>query len=349
MATLKIPTYETDFLVSFGNGPDGAEIKKMNPLWWRFLASMAAQITGIDPSVTPVNAAGILGVVEGVPDAFVARSDNADIALGVAGSIAVGRNDGAGDLVAQAMERIPDQIRGDGAYDLALQALQLVSAMSITRSGSQQIVVYTQAQYAVAYAAGLGTDALFVFVSDYVHMIYWDGSAANFAGDQSGCISLWESDPGTGYHLCDGSTVNRLNADGTITGVTLQDLTSVGALAAFLEAGGANSGPTAATAPGFSGASATGNAAFNPANTVGGTANISGNTGNDSGTQIVAAGAGATVPAEPHTHSAGTIADSGHIHAYTPTDTGHAHGKGTFAVDSTGEPRKLVRRPFYRQ
>lgn len=203
-----------------------------------------------------------------------------------------------------------------------------------------EILICTQATFPVLTA---GSIPVFVFVSDYAHLIYWNGTTATFAGDQSGCISLWESDPGTGYHLCDGSTVSRLNADGTKTSVTLPDLTSSGAAAAFLEGGTPNSGPTAAVAPTISGHTDTGTAVI-AGTTASGAAAIGNDT--DGGITFLAAGLGSTAAINPHTHI-----DSGHTHdSGTIADSGHQHtlSSANAPISATGEPRKLVRRPFYR-
>ena len=193
-----------------------------------------------------------------------------------------------------------------------------------------EIIICTQATFPTLTS---GSIPVFVFVSDYVHLIYWDGTTAVFCGDQSGCISLWESNPGTGYHLCDGATVNRLNADGSLTSVTLPDLTSSGAAAAFLEGGTPNSGPTAAVAPTFAGNAVTGTVAA-PAFT-GTPAPIT----TDLFTPVALATAVMT-------------SLDGSTTSYTPRGTNNAPAftgnAATGTVSSTGEPRKLVRRPYYR-
>lgn len=209
-----------------------------------------------------------------------------------------------------------------------------------------------------ALAAGLTADDrnLLAGVTDFNHVLRWTGSAWGFAPGDSGSayLTLFEVDPGTGWHLYDGATVDYLLSDGTTASAVLPNLAGT---AAFLEAGGTNSGPTAAVAPGISGS--TGSTAVTVTGTsASGTANIapvSGNTNNDGGTpQTLLYTAGlvsATVPAEPHTH--GFIVaptDSGHTHGVgSYAGAAHTHGVGTLTVDATGEPRKLVRRPFFRQ
>lgn len=193
-----------------------------------------------------------------------------------------------------------------------------------------EILICTQA----TFPALAGTQATFVFVTDYVHLIYWNGAAFSFAGDQSGCVSLWESNPGTGYQLCDGSTVNRLNADGTVTSVTVPDFTT----ATFLEGGLANSGPTAASAPTFTGNAAT------PTGAV--SAPIF------SGTPVLLT-TDTFTPVLLATKAITTIdlSDTSYTPAGTnsaPVFTGNS-ATPTGTVSATGEPRKLIRRPYYRR
>ena len=193
-------------------------------------------------------------------------------------------------------------------------------------------------------------------VTDYAHILRWSGSAWGWApGDGGSGMGpvLFEINPGTGWALYDGSTVAYLKADGTTANVTLPDLTSAANKAAFLEGGGTNSGPTAAVAPGISGsvaAAATG--VTTNAAATGISVTTSGTTDNDSGGgTVVAAGAGTTVASHTHNHGVpglvGTVTDPTHSHGIN--DPTHTHAIGTLAVDATGEPRKIIRRPYFRQ
>lgn len=205
--------------------------------------------------------------------------------------------------------------------------------------------IYSAGQYnaAVASIPTLATtDAGFLFgVTDYDHLLKWSGSAWGWApGDGgSGFLTLFEIDPGTGWHLYDGTPgVVYLKADGTTGTVTLPDLVSSGAVAAFLEGGGTNSGPTAAAAPTFTGIPAT------PAGTVsapvfsGDAAPLTTNTFTPVGLATAALTSlnGSTTSYTP----SGTNS--------TPTFTG-ASATPAGTVSATGEPRKLVRRPYFRQ
>ncbi len=186
--------------------------------------------------------------------------------------------------------------------------------------------------------ATLGTaDAGFeAEVSDYGHRLRWSGMAWTWApGDGgSGFIQLFEVDPtGAGWHLVDGTAnVKYLKADGTTGTVTLPDLTTAGANAAFMVGGTPNSGPNAATAPTVgAGTLATGAAATG--------ITLPTNTGGPSGTTVVQAGAGSTVASSIHTHTEGSITDPTHTHSLT----------GSVTVGADGTPRNLVRRPWFRQ
>ena len=126
---------------------------------------------------------------------------------------------------------------------------------------------------------GSGDAGFLVNVTDYAHQLQWNGAAWGWApGDSgSGYIGLFEVDPGTGWHLYDGSAVNYLLGTGALASVTLPDLTSIAANAAYPKAGSPNSGPNAAVAP-------------TP-------------TGSPSATQAVATGSGTSVASGAHTHT----------------------------------------------
>ena len=66
-------------------------------------------------------------------------------------------------------------------------------------------------------------------VTDYGHVLRWNGSAWLWGpGDLgSGFYQLFETTPtAQGWQICDGSTVARLNADGTTTNVTVPNVTT---------------------------------------------------------------------------------------------------------------------------
>lgn len=118
----------------------------------------------------------------------------------------------------------------------------------------------TQAQLA-AFAAGLGTNdtGLLVEVTDYDHVLQWTGSAWTWGPGEigSGYYQLYEAAPNSiganAWALCDGSTVARLNADGTTTNITLDDVTTARYLKGGLSSSGvaARSGNTGNAATGI--------------------------------------------------------------------------------------------------
>lgn len=209
--------------------------------------------------------------------------------------------------------------------------------------------------------ADLGvSDAGFIAqVTDFNHRLKWSGSAWGWApGDAgSGMMVRFEIDPSplTGWALYDGSTVTYLKSDGATGTKTLPDLTSAANKAAYDKSGSPNSGPNAAVAPTLNSAVVTGSSATGvtiPANTG---ANVTGitmpvNTGVDSGGgTVVMAGVGTTVAAHTHVHPEGPLSDPTHVHTEGPiSDPGHAHAITATTANADGEPRNLVRRPFFR-
>lgn len=184
--------------------------------------------------------------------------------------------------------------------------------------------------------ATLGTaDAGFLLqVTDFGHLLKWSGAAFAFApGDGlpggAGPI-LFEVDPtGAGWHLYDGATVSYLLPTGSTTTKTLPNLSGAGNTAAYTKIDSANSGPNAPTSPsGTGGATST--------NFTGAT--IPTNTGINSAAATVASGAGASVAANTHTHSEGTL-----------SDPGHAHTVSSITFTSPGEPENITRRAWFRQ
>ena len=176
-------------------------------------------------------------------------------------------------------------------------------------------------------------------VTDYGHLLRWSGSAWGWGPGEAGggfVSSFLVAPSASGWHLCDGSSVNRLNSDGTVSAVTLPNYTT----AAYLKLGiTASVGPNAAsgntdsvsagtpagsnTAPSFTGASDT--------------------TGFESATVAVQSGAGTTVAAQNHTHD---VTPTGTVSAPVFTGTalaGHQHGPGTLELDNT------VLLAYYRQ
>lgn len=169
-------------------------------------------------------------------------------------------------------------------------------------------------------------------VSDYAHILRWNGSGWAWGpGDPgSGYIAPFLSAPTqVGWKLCDGSTVQRLNSDGTLSSVVLPNFTT----ATYLKLGTILSmGPNAAS--GLAAAISAGTPAG--ANSVPTFAGTPGTTGNESAdTANVAVTGATTVAAAPHTHA---FTPAGAVTA--PVFTGnalaaHAHGPGTLDLLNT--------------
>lgn len=112
----------------------------------------------------------------------------------------------------------------------------------------------------------LGTaDAGLLFeVLDYDHILRWSGSAWGWGTGNpmpSGMYGLFDTAPTTaGWQICDGSTVARLNADGTTTDVTVKNVTTPrylkGGLSAAAVAGYSGNTPTGSVSSSFSGSPA---------------------------------------------------------------------------------------------
>ncbi len=227
------------------------------------------------------------------------------------------------------------EFRDDGAMEIAVQALTLADVPVNTQSQSTQIIFCTQATFPTLSSVAANT---LIAVTDYAHLIFWDGTTPIFMDGGNCFLSLFEVDPGVGWHLYDGTAgVTYLKADGTTGTITLPDLTSAGALAAFLEAGGTNSGPTAAVAPTLA------MDPYTPAGSV--SAQILNGTPktwdvvnvvSTAGTQSVLKDDATNNPYTP----AGTIS-AGTLVGTPATLTG--------TISTTGEPRKLVRRPYFRK
>ena len=185
--------------------------------------------------------------------------------------------------------------------------------------------IFQRAQSELGTLAGTlaaGDTGVKVYVTDYAHTLVWSGSGWTWAPEddlRAGEGPIYrevDPSPSTGWHLYDGSVVSYLRSTGALGSATLPDLT--GTNAAYVKAGGSNSGPTAAVAPTFSG-------------TFTGTADT---TGVNNMTILV-------IPAA--TGLPDFLTGDSHTHPFTPS--------GTIAgtVTSTGEPRRLQRRAFFRQ
>lgn len=62
------------------------------------------------------------------------------------------------------------------------------------------------------------------FVTDYAHQLQWSGKAWGWAPGELGSgfiVAFPDAPQGNKWHPCDGSTVNKLNQDGTVSSVVL--------------------------------------------------------------------------------------------------------------------------------
>ena len=204
--------------------------------------------------------------------------------------------------------------------DLFTQIQQGANSGGILSANSGALPVLTPAQ--------AGT---LVNVTNFGHLLRWNGTNYEWGpGDPgSGYIAGFMSAPTQqGWHICDGSTVNQLNSDGSTTSVTLPDYTGNPylKLGTSLVAGpNAESGLTDPVSAGTPSGT----------NSVPVFTGIPSTSGAESADQVVAAGVGANVPAVPHTHdttAAGTVS--------APIFTGslmapHQHGPGTLDLRNT--------------
>lgn len=127
--------------------------------------------------------------------------------------------------------------------------------------GGVNVWIWTGGMFSVAQSAlptdlGMNDASFRAYVSDYAHVLMWTGSAWMWAPEddrragEGPILREVDPSPSTGWHLYDGSTVNYLLATGSLGSITLPDLTSVAANAAYPKAGSPNSGPNAAVATG---------------------------------------------------------------------------------------------------
>lgn len=95
-----------------------------------------------------------------------------------------------------------------------------------------QINICTQSGFPALNAANANT---FIYVSDFAHWIFWDGSTPVFADGGNDYYAIAPTVPASvGWAEVNGATVNRLNPDGTTTPKVLTDVTGT---PAFLRVG----------------------------------------------------------------------------------------------------------------
>lgn len=150
-------------------------------------------------------------------------------------------------------------------------------------------------------------DELLYEVTDYDHILRWSGTAWGWgAGNPSpsGIYGLFETAPTTsGWQICDGSTIARLNADATTTNVTVPNVSTP----RYLK-GGTSAAAVAAAAGTVANTTATNQAATVDAHAVKEVDTIAGGTGDfvfdNSGD---AAHASHNHTQDAHNHGPGTL------------------------------------------
>lgn len=219
-----------------------------NPVWWRFWARVAGQFSGKDAPVMPVNVPGVLSVANA--QARPRQLTEAAVMEAAEQLLAAIRrppegNSAALDLAAIAGRARQFVNREAGALDLAAIALSRIRPAQAAQA--PQIIVCTQATFPVL----AGTGPTFVYVSDFAHWIYWDGTTATFADGGSDYYTVAAAAPSAiGWHAVDGSTVSFLNADGTLTVKTLKN---VAGTPAYLKVGAGGDTLAAPVVPLFTG------------------------------------------------------------------------------------------------
>jgi hypothetical protein len=193
---------------------------------------------------------------------------------------------------------------------------------------SVNIGVVAEVDSAAFLPTGLGeadAEAL-VYVKDKAHTLRWTGTGWDWArgDDRSGYWRICDIDPGTGWHKADGSTVQRLESNGTLFSLTLPDYTTPGN-ELFLKLGGTAVAANAAVAPTFTQPTA-----------ASASTGISATTSSTGSTQSETASGGSTVPTAAHTHPVNI------------TDPTHTHTISGGAVAADGQPKHTIRIPYYR-
>ena len=163
----------------------------------------------------------------------------------------------------------------------------------------------TQSELA-ALSSTLPKNAL-VDVTDYNHILRWNGTSYEWGPGEngSGFIQAFLSAPGSGgWKLCDGSTVNRLNGDGTITAVTIPNYTTPSYV---------RLATAAAAGPSAPGGTVTSISAGTPGGTI-----ANGNESADTTFNAAAVGTPTTVAAAPHTHVGTFTGAPLAVHTHSP-------------------------------
>jgi hypothetical protein len=218
-------------------------------------------------------------------------------------------------------------------------------------------------------------EGILFYALDFDHTFRWDGRQWQWGSGEikPGTMSFAAADPGVGWHILDGATVDRAELDGH---GGIETIVLPNAAGCYFKHDTFSATPVVASAPSISGSTAAVSAgtpagtvsqpsltmdSYTPAGTVSqpSFSGDAGTTGSNSASHSFQVGAGAsiTVAEQPHTHSftpTGTVSQplfSGSADTLTgtvsqPSFTGsalgtHDHGVGTLAVAATAEPLHL--------
>lgn len=233
--------------------------------------------------------------------------------------------DGAGVLTVPAQQ-----------YFTQENALLITIQQLVNKSLGVNILTFAQIN---ALALGASDKGFVAFVTDFAHLVYWDGAAWQwFHADRPGILHDCVANPGVGYQLCDGSATTFLVVGGATLTTSAFTTPNLAGTPAYKKSGNAYSGTlVAASAPGavMSGSTAPGST---------GATDVSGTTQEpDTGQSVTAPGALNVI-----------VASLTHLH---PFDAGtHTHsvpalaaGTLTATVDATADPEHLVVLPFVRR
>lgn len=165
-------------------------------------------------------------------------------------------------------------------------------------------------------------------VTDYSHTLQWSGSAWGWGPDDDGSdyYRMYQDAPAgfgaNAWQVCDGSTVDRLNPDGTTSSVTVPDVTTAvylkgGLTAAAIAAAGGTTANTTAT---NQNESAHTHAVTSPTGAPSATTTVD----ND--------GAGSTVAVGSATHTHAVTSPTGAGSAHTHIQDAHNHGPGSLEL-----------------
>lgn len=187
---------------------------------------------------------------------------------------------------------------------------------------------------------GTNDDGFLFNVSDYKHIARWTGPVWVCQDDPPGTFIESVIALGTGYQVCDGSTVPYLVFGATITTTNFITPDEVTAPSGIYHKGiAAYTGTVnAANAPGVSGSTAATTATNNAAVT-----GVTVTTHNV--TQITDVAGANNFAFTAGADAAHTVVDPGHNH----TQNAHSHAAGTLAVDATAQPRNLGVLRYFRQ